>query len=314
MVNAAMLGARVREFVTRTAEHGGIRLLQWVARRPLQVRWRWAHLFGQSLLRDETHRELVETNLAIAFPRATPALRQWLAQRNALEMAFAMIEQVRVWQLGEAELRLAVELHNAELIHQLRGHPLVLLCPHMLGFDIAAQRLSLEAPSTCIFKPGRDGPVERFRQTARSRFNAPYLVPAGGPLLPVVRRLRQGIPMFLLPDTDPGDLPARVFTPFFGEAAATSPLAAWLALRHGALLVPLTVQRLDGADASYRVTLFAPLTDLPDNTAEATTQVNSAMERLIKANPTQYWWAQARYRTRPPGARAVYSPRVVRDA
>lgn len=292
-------------------QYAGLLLTQKLASRPFDARWRYAQFIGRKLLyADPEYRNIVNANLGLAFPALLTAQREALVQRNAVEAAFASIDRLRAWRLGEDELRESVELVDDGLLRVYRGKPLVLICPHFLGLDMAAQRLSLEGQFTTIYRAGRDGPFERLRRAARSRFNAQYLAPTGSTLHPLVRRLRRGVPMFLLPDYDTEGAAAQVFAPFFGEPAATSPLAAWLARRHRATLLPVSVQRLQGD--RHRIMLHPPLPELSADTVEATAQINRVIEKLIMSNPAQYWWANARYKTRPDGARPIYSERALR--
>jgi Kdo2-lipid IVA lauroyltransferase/acyltransferase len=285
-------------------------LAQRFAHAPWRVRWRTAQALGRVYLEgDPVFAEVMHTNLRLCFPDWSPAQRLQLAQASATEQFFSVLERFRVWALDEATLRQQVTLENAGLLHEFMGkRPLVLLCPHLVGLEAGAQRLLLEGSMMSIYRPSPQSDFNALRQQARSRFNPPYLVPQGAPLLPLVRRLRSGVPLFILPDVDPGPA-GSVFSPFFNVPAATGLAAAWCAVRANAVVLPFSVKRV--APDRYVASVRAPLALSQHNLDDATGQINMALEGLIREQPDQYAWAQPRFATRPMGQSALYTQRVL---
>jgi KDO2-lipid IV(A) lauroyltransferase len=68
----------------------------------------------------------------------------------------------------------------------------------------------------------------------------------------------------------------------------------------GAAIVFCFAERLSHA-AGYRLHLEAQPEPLPEDRLEAARRVNIAVERLVRACPTQYLWGYNRYK-RPAGA------------
>ena len=57
----------------------------------------------------------------------------------------------------------------------------------------------------------------------------------------------------------------------------------------------------------YALRLEAPLENFPSADAAAdTARVNATIERMVYEAPEQYLWVHKRFKTRPPGAPAVY--------
>lgn len=223
-----------------------------------------------------------------------------------------LLDRFRLWSLPESQLREQVTIENAALISQFLGkRPIVLLCPHFLGLEAAGQRITLEFSVMSLYRPCKSEAFETFRSRARQRFGRQHLYPTDGNLLPMIRRLRSGTPLFLLPDLDCG-APGAVFAPFFGVQAATAPLAAWCSLRIDAVLLPISVKRVH--EGRYNVIVHEPLPKLHTDLAEATGQVNLVIEQMVSADPAQYWWGQPRFATRPPGDASFYSEAVLREA
>ncbi|MFN9807637.1 MAG: lysophospholipid acyltransferase family protein, partial [Betaproteobacteria bacterium] len=199
-------------------------LIAWLrrlGRQPHAVRWRWADRLGWLYLNgDPVFREVLMTNLRLCITRdAAECMR--LARQNAAETYFAWIDRFRVWELTAEQTRDQVSLDGIEHLNSHRGQPVVLLCPHFLPMEAAIQRLALEVSTVALYQPAADLEFEAIRRAARCRFNAQILVEATAPLLPVVRDVAAGTPLFILPDLDTGQA-AHTFVPFFGTSAATA--------------------------------------------------------------------------------------------
>jgi Kdo2-lipid IVA lauroyltransferase/acyltransferase len=285
-----------------------LHIARWLARRSFSFRWRYARLTGSlNLQGDPVFRELVTTNIAACFPEESLEFKIDLVRQYAKEHCFCLLDRLRVWSLSEAEVRDQIELIGAEYWDEnLARGPVVLLCPHFMGLEAAAQRLAVEKPGMTIYRPSKDPAFEALRWQARQRFNAQHLVPLGAPLLPVIRRLIAGTTLFLLPDLDAGA--SGTFVPFFGVPASTSRTAAWCALRTGAKILPMSVTHV--GQGRYSARINPPMPPLPSDLTLATEQISAVMEALIRGCPSQYWWAQGRFMTRPPGTTALYSPQL----
>ena len=287
--------------------------VQWLSQRSFKTKWRVAGALASLHLRgDPIFHELMATNLSLCFPAWSVEQRVALARECATEAFFAQIDQFRIWALNEAELRDQVTLHNADLLHSLARHqPVVVVCPHFAGIEAAAQRLSLETSFVALYRAGRKPALEAHRNRCRVRFNAQYLINAGSALMPLMRRLKNGTPLFLLPDVD-SFTEAAVFSPFFGVDAATARTTAWCAARLGAAVLPLSVRR--STAGQFVATLHEPISGLDADIVAGTHRVNAAIEALVRAAPGHYAWAQPRFATRPLGEPALYSQKVLQFA
>jgi KDO2-lipid IV(A) lauroyltransferase len=258
----------------------------------------------RSLLQDPSFCATVRANLTAFFPAAPGFDQQALLERYALEHMAVCLDQFRCWNLTETQLRSTVQLQGwAELQQLQKRQPVVVLAPHFLGMDIGAQRLSVEQQFASLYRPHEVAIFDTYRLQRRGRFNGQVLLPQHTPFLRLARLLQQGVPLFLQPDLD-ADAAGR-FVPFGEAVASTSPAAAWLACRIGAALVPFEVVHL-GPDR-YLATLHPPIDGLVGSLLPDMARINQVVSALIAGQPTQYWWAHARYATRPFGQAQVYS-------
>ena len=120
-----------------------------------------------------------------------------------------------------------------------------------------------------------------------------------------VKYLRAGGTLWYAPDQDMRSKDT-VFVPFFGVPAATITATHHLARLSGAVVIPFFHRRLpDGS--GYVLRLGAPLEDFPGaDVLEDTARVNACIEQMVREAPEQYLWVHKRFKTRPPGAAAIY--------
>ena len=189
------------------------------------------------------------------------------------------------------------------------GRGVLLLTPHMGCFEVTAQaiaeRFGDRKPITVLYRPARKPWLRELVKTSRER---EHLMAAPASLAGVrqmIRALRKGEMVGLLPDQVPPD-GMGVWAPFFGRPAYTMTLATRLAQQTGAQLLLTWGERLpQGRGYVQRFESFEPAA-LPDDPVEAATAINRAMERLILQCPQQYLWGYNRYK----GPRQEMDPRA----
>jgi KDO2-lipid IV(A) lauroyltransferase len=134
------------------------------------------------------------------------------------------------------------------------------------------------------------------RMIARYRGDRGELIPKGAiAARRAIAALRRGTNLGLLADQKMNDgIPVQ----FFGRPAMTAPALAVLALRFDCDVLPLRVERLDGA--RFRVTVFPPL-PLPHSgephadAAALMARVNEVLEAWIRDRPEQWLWLHQRW-------------------
>ena len=180
-----------------------------------------------------------------------------------------------------------------------QGKGVVFLTPHMGCFEVIAQALAARyaqdhGPLTVLFRPARQPWLAAVMDGARER---PGLETAPTTLAGVrqmIKALRKGHAVGLLPDQVPPE-GMGVWAPFFGRPAYTMTLAARLAQQTGAVPVLVWGERLSGG-RGFKLRFHAMPEPLSNELEAAVLQINQAMERLIREDPSQYLWGYARYK------------------
>jgi len=279
-----------------------LNLFRWLARRPLWLLHAIGALLGWlTFCLSPTYRRRFRGNVqqaGVGAAAARPAIAQ--AGRLVMESPF-------LWMRPPGEpIRPPVSWTGDELVPQAyaQGRGVVYLTPHLGSFEITAQavaeRFGAEfGPVTVLYRPARKALLRRLMEGARER---PGIATAPASLAGVrlmIRALRRGEAVGLLPDQVPPE-GMGVWAPFFGKPAYTMTLAARLIQQTGA--VPLLVwgDRLPhGAGFAVRISaLHAQLPEGNDEAAQAESArlINQAMERLVLERPGQYLWGYNRYK------------------
>jgi Kdo2-lipid IVA lauroyltransferase/acyltransferase len=91
---------------------------------------------------------------------------------------------------------------------------------------------------------------------------------------------------------------AGVAGPFFGRAVMTNPAAVRLALRFGAPIQPMSIERLEGA--RFRCVVHEPIVvaDTGERTADieaGVAQINAFIEARVRERPGEWWWLHRRW-------------------
>lgn len=226
----------------------------------------------------------------------------WSLARRGIGEAGRMVGELPwLWMRPlDRPLGARVQWVGAECIEaaHARGQGIVFLTPHLGSFEVAAQayaeHFGARSPITVLYRPARKVWLRPLIEQARQR---PGLATAPATLAGVrqlIRALRAGQTVGLLPDQVPPQ-GMGVWAPFFGHPAYTMTLAARLVAQTGAAVILAFGERLP-AGRGYRVHVAALAEPLPDEAESAAACINRAMEHLILQSPGQYLWGYNRYK------------------
>jgi KDO2-lipid IV(A) lauroyltransferase len=272
-------------------------LFRLLSRFPLPV----LHALGSALgwlvyLISPSYRRRLRSNLELAGYGAH--LRAAIAESGK-----AIVELPFVWCAPQERVTRHVSMENWELVQRQldAGRGIVYLTPHLGCFELTAQQVSLRQELTVMYRPPRKSALKPLVEGARARQNM-HLAPANlSGVRMLVKALRSGQPVGVLPDQVPQE-GEGVWAPFFGREAYTMTLPAKLAQLGKADILLTYAERLPRG-RGY-VIRFVPFEgDLSGTAAEQAGAINRAMEQLIARCPSQYFWSYNRYK-RPQGVAA----------
>ena len=278
-------------------------LIRWLSRRRLSTLHAWGAVMGWlAYALSPGYRHRLDANAAAAG-LAVADRRQAIAQagRMVAEMPWLWLRPASrplgAWVQWQGDGLISAALDE--------GRGLVLLTPHLGCFEVCAQaiaeRFGQRTRLTAMYRPARQPWLRQLEETARAR---PGLTTAPAALAGVrqmLRALRRGEAVGLLPDQVPPQ-GMGVWAPFFGQPAYTMTLATRLVQQTGAALLLIWAERLPGGQG-FVLRVSALSQALPSTAADdATLQqacavaINQEMARLIRLAPSQYLWGYHRYK------------------
>lgn len=203
----------------------------------------------------------------------------WRNPQKALELV-----EVQDWGLVEAAIQ--------------EGHGLVMLTPHLGGFEIIPRVLAQHFPATILYRPSRQAWLNEVVEEGRAYPNMQFVPTNLHGVRQMTRALARGEAIGILPDQVPSG-GEGVWVPFFGRPAYTTPLPARLANRNNTPVVMFTAKRKGlGKGWLMQAKRLEPLSE--DSTLAAA-ELNVAIENAILVAPNQFIWAYNRYK-HPTGA------------
>lgn len=294
-----------RLWLSQFATRSGIAFMKGLAILPLS----WIRALGTGLgwvlyPLVGSRRRVVQANFAACFPELSAIERRKLARQTFVYFSQAWLDRAWLWHAPKAWVQRRVRLTGA--VHELTGaEPTVIFLPHFVGLDAAWAGVALETPrqSTTIYTDQSNKLVDQWILQGRQRFGHLSLFGRVEGVRPIVAALREGQPLYLLPDMDFGP-DESVFVPFYGVQTATVPSLSRFARLGRAKVVPL-LPRI--TPEGYEVQVLPAWDDFPsDDPVRDTALMNARLQDYINTMPAQYYWVHKRFKTRPEGEPSLY--------
>lgn len=266
-----------------------------------------AGLLSWFLFRADTRHRLVGVeNLERAFgDRYTPEEREKIVREVYRHFACMLMEILHTAKrMDLANYRDHIELvgHEPILDQMLTGgRPMIFLSGHYGNWELAGYVFGLFGFPTVSIARTLDNPyLDRYLRSFRER-TGQLLVPKSGGFDQMEDTLRSGKVLSFLADQDAGQ--RGLYVDFFGRPASTHKAIALLAIEHQAPVVVGVARRI-GPGFRYEIRcedIIDPvhLAGEPDAVRQLTQRFTSALERLIRQDPTQYLWLHRRWKHQP---------------
>ena len=285
--------------------HPGVLLMRALAPLPLGFTRALGAALGRLLfVLARPRRRIALTNLRLCFPHWTEAERVALARRNFVYFTQAFLDRSWLWHGDPAVVRQRLRITGA-VDDLTREGAVVMFAPHFYGMDAGGSAVmqQIDRPACTIYSTQPNAALDEWMQRGRQRFGDATLLSRTEGVKPIVRALREGKMLYLLPDMDLGPHES-VFVPFYGVPTATVPSLSRFARLGHARVVPV-ITRL--TDFGYEVKVHPAWPDYPtaDATADAAL-MNRHLQDYIDEMPEQYYWVHKRFKTRPPGEPSLY--------
>lgn len=259
---------------------------------------------------DRRHREVAAENLRFAFPEKSSAEIDRLVRgcyRHFCRLLIEIILLPRKFRMGN--WRNHGELVNAEPVTRalLDVHrPCLIVTAHLGNWELAGYALGALGHRTYAIARVLDNPyLERFLLKFREA-TGQTIIAKKDDFDRLDGALKAGGKVATLADQDAG--PRGVFVDFFGRPASAHKAVALMALEFRAVMVVVgTVRRAGAPDdriGPYDIVCEDAIDpddyrDDPDAVRSITQRYHTALERLVRRHPEQYFWLHRRWKSQP---------------
>lgn len=287
-----------------------ILFLRLVALFPLRAAHALGRLLGVIFFHSKNDlKKISRMNVRLCFPEMKGQQQDELAQEALKHVGMAIMEcgALWVWSPGRI-MNLVKQVSGEELLKSAmaKGDGVILVVPHLGGWEMVGLYVSHRYPMTSMYRPPRLAGTSQFVRSGREKMGA-KLVPTDTAGIRALRKaLSLGEVVAILPDQDPGK-GAGVFAPFFNIQANTATLLSRLASKSGATVLVTYAERLPNGQGYHVHFISSPDCVADKDPVAAAGCLNRAVEQCARTLPAQYQWAYRRFRTRPEGEGKIYS-------
>lgn len=268
-----------------------------------------AALGGLLILLPNETRRVARRNIARCFPDWSPAQRRRLLRQSLIQTGRTATETAILWLRPLPRvLSFLREVEGEELLKQgmAQGRGVIMLSPHLGSWELTGLYLAAQWGITSMYRPPKLEAMNELMLHGRERGGARLVPTDASGVRALLRALRQGEMIGILPDQDP-DRDSGVFAPFFGHSANTMVLLPKLARKSGATVLFAFAERLPRG-RGYRLHIRPAPAGIDDaDLATATARLNQGVEACVRQLPAQYQWGYKRFKGRPEGEPDFYA-------
>ena len=252
---------------------------------------------------DRRHLRIAADNLARAFPDWDDTRRRAVALGVYGHFGRMLLDILWMARRDREDILRHLDVTGAEHVEAARaaGRGALLVTAHVGNWELHGLAHGwLFGPIGVVARP-LDNPALDARLCDFRRRPGNTVIYKQRALPQVLRLLRanQGVAFLIDQNVQEGD---GVFVDFFGRKAATTTVAAALALKTGCALIPTHAEL--GEDGRYRVVYEPPLSFPPagDRAADLqrlTQRLTTVIEGWVRERPEQWLWLHRRWKTQP---------------
>ena len=189
-----------------------------------------------------------------------------------------------------------------------KGNGVILLMPHFGCWEFLSIYLGRAYPISALYDPPNMAALEESIVNTRQRQGANMYPTNASGLRGLMRGLKSGDVVVVLPDQVPAANGGGVIAPFFGQDALTMLLGKRLmSVGQPTVLMAAAWRELSPDGIRYRLSFDEPaqglFSDQEDIHAAA---LNAGIENIVRRDPAQYQWSYKRFRRLGDGKSDLY--------
>jgi KDO2-lipid IV(A) lauroyltransferase len=279
----------------------GIALIYLLSLLPLNAaRWLGRSCARLMALRGPRGLSVTRINIDLCFPTLSQVERRKLAAQSYLALGETVAESGASWIWPADKLLSKVtSVHNEQLLTNGVGaeRGVIAIIPHLGNWEVVGLYLAQLHKTTSLYEPPKDPGLDRLIYKGRIRNGANLVATNKKGVAALLKSLRAGHIVAVLPDQLPREATSGANALFFNNSAMTMSLVSRLLVKTNASAVFIGAIRCrDG----FEIVMHEPSADLYSTDLDLSlAALNAGVEKMILLAPEQYSWEYKRFRPVP---------------
>ena len=193
-----------------------------------------------------------------------------------------------------------IKINGTKYLDEIKknNEPTIFYSCHFANFELMAMELDkFGIKCAAIYRPLNNFFLNPLMEYLRMKYICPNQIPKGRMgMREIISKVKDGYSIALMVDQRVSEGPRTLF---FNKPAHTTTIPAQLALKYNCKLVPISLERKEGAN--FEMTIHEPYKiektgNDEEDTKNITLKINQILEKMIVENPTQWIWSHNRWK------------------
>ena len=193
-----------------------------------------------------------------------------------------------------------IKINGTNYLNEIKNNnePAIFYSGHFANFELMAMELDkFGIKCAAIYRPLNNFFLNPLMEYLRIKYICPNQIPKGRMgMREIISKIKDGYSIALMVDQRVSEGPRTLF---FNKPAHTTTIPAQLALKYNCKLVPISLERKEGAN--FEMTIHEPYKiektgNDEEDTKNITLKINQILEKMIVENPTQWLWSHNRWK------------------
>ncbi len=277
---------------------------------------RWAVAIGRGFARAaiffnaDSHR-ISKINIDHCFPHKSVPEREKLVLHSLAQTALLPIEFAHLLHRPIEDLMgQIVSVEGEDLLREAwaEGNGVLMLMPHFGCWEFMSLYLGSDYTVSALYTPPNLASLEPTILQARERQGATLFPTSAAGLRGLVRGMKDGHVVVLLPDQVPTGDGGGVMSKFFQQDALTMSLAKRIAkVGQPKIIMGCARRTIEKSGIGYNISFALPEAGIssPDEEVYATA-LNNSVQKIAEQDLAQYQWSYKRFRRLGPDKEDIY--------
>lgn len=271
-------------------------LLEILSYFPIRIQYQLAGILAFIVARTRNQVAIVsDRNIRLCFGQLNRPKQKKLARSSIRHTCISLIELAAIWCWPVSKILARIEQQNVceQFSRSKKGR--LVIAPHLGSWELLNIWLAENGNQYSLYKPQRNVKVDNFIFQSRSR-NGAQLVPTNASgLRKLLKGLKQGATVMILPDQKPRRGSAQIDSQFFGHQASTTPLIRSICEKIDCDVFMGVMYRSEGSTTFSLHLESLDHNQLAASELDSARYLNNQIELRVRSHPEQYQWSYERF-------------------